>query len=180
MASHFERQAWLAESLQHFRALLRIDTSNPPGCEEPAALYLAAVLERESIEYKILAKAPGRTNLVARLRGRGEACAVLLNGHLDVVPAEPHQWTHPPFAAVEAEGCICARGVIDMENMVVNRHASSTRTSSVLKCNCGPGLMRHPRESPKLLLQQTSGTRAARISVLWSGSPPTKPVPAFL
>lgn len=119
MAYRFDRQAWLAESLKHFRALLRMDTSNPPGCEEPAARYIATLLEREGIEYKILEKAPGRTNVVARLRGHGDAGAVLLNGHLDTVPAESEQWKHPPFAAVEAEGCIWARGAIDMKNMVV-------------------------------------------------------------
>jgi acetylornithine deacetylase/succinyl-diaminopimelate desuccinylase-like protein len=107
-----------AEALEHFKALLRIDTTNPPGNERPAAEYLAAVLRKEGIEAKLFEAKPTRTSLVARLRGSGKAGPLLMNGHLDVVPADPERWTHPPFAAVEAEGCLWGRGAIDMKNMV--------------------------------------------------------------
>lgn len=107
-----------AEALAHFKALLRIDTTNPPGNERPAAEYLAAVLAKEGIESKIVESAPTRASLVARLRGTGKAGPLLLNGHLDVVPVDPERWTHPPFEAVEADGCLWGRGAIDMKNMV--------------------------------------------------------------
>lgn len=106
------------EAIEHFRALLRIDTTNPPGNERPAADYLAGVLAREGIEYEIFESKPTRASLVARLRGSGKDGPLLLNGHLDVVPADPEKWRHPPFEAVEAEGCIWGRGAIDMKNMV--------------------------------------------------------------
>ena len=123
--------------MAHFRALLRIDTSNPPGREEPAAHYLASVLDREGIEYTMVEKAPGRTNLVARLRGNGAQGPLLLSGHLDVVPAEGQYWRYPPFAADEAEGCIWGRGAIDMKNMV----AMSLMTLVALR-RCGDELSR--------------------------------------
>lgn len=107
-----------AEALQHFKALLRIDTTNPPGNERAAADYIAGVLRAEGIDFEIHESEPTRASLVARLRGTGKDGPLLMNGHLDVVPADPDCWTHPPFDAVEADGCIWGRGAIDMKNMV--------------------------------------------------------------
>ncbi len=114
----FDIDYWLAESVNHFRALLRIDTTNPPGHEAPAARYIADLLEREGISYSIVEKAPGRSNLVARLTGEGEEGPLLLNGHLDVVPCEREHWRFDPFSAEVADGYIWGRGAIDMKNMV--------------------------------------------------------------
>jgi acetylornithine deacetylase/succinyl-diaminopimelate desuccinylase-like protein len=117
------------EAVAHFKALLRIDTTNPPGNERPAADYIAGVLEREDIPYRILESEPGRASLVARLPGNGKKAPLLLNGHLDVVPVDRSAWRHDPFAAEEAEGCIWGRGAIDMKNMV----AMSLMTLVLLK-----------------------------------------------
>ena len=106
------------ESVEHFKSLLRLDTTNPPGNESIAADYIAAVLRKEGIEHEIREKSPGRACVVARLRGSGKKGPLLLNGHLDVVPVDRAHWTHDPFAAVEADGCIWGRGAIDMKNMV--------------------------------------------------------------
>ena len=116
----FSMQSWLEESVGHLQALLRIDTTNPPGREADATAYLARVLDSESIECTLVESAPGRSNLVARLQGSGaREDALLLNGHLDVVPAEPEHWKYPPFSGALAEGCLWGRGAIDMKNMVV-------------------------------------------------------------
>jgi len=106
------------EAIGHFKALLRIDTTNPPGNEKVAAEHIARILDAEGIDYQLIESAPERVSLVARLKGSGEAGPLLLNGHLDVVPVERDKWTHDPFAAVEADGCIWGRGTIDMKNMV--------------------------------------------------------------
>ena len=109
-----------AEAIGHFKALLRIPTVNPPGNERPAAEYIAGVLRAEGIEPTLLESEPTRTSIVARLKATHPSGAgpLLLNGHLDVVPVERDHWTHDPFAAVEADGCIWGRGAIDMKNMV--------------------------------------------------------------
>ncbi len=107
-----------AEAIAHFKALLRIDTTNPPGNEIEAAKYIARVLDKEGIDYQILESEPTRASLVARLRGTGKKDPLLLNGHLDVVPVDADKWEHEPFGAVEADGCIWGRGAIDMKNMV--------------------------------------------------------------
>jgi len=106
------------EALAHFKNLLRIDTTNPPGNERPAAEYIARVFEAEGIEHRIVESAPTRASVIARLPGKGEDGPLLLNGHLDVVPADADHWTHPPFEAVEAGGFVWGRGAIDMKNMV--------------------------------------------------------------
>jgi acetylornithine deacetylase/succinyl-diaminopimelate desuccinylase-like protein len=106
-----------AEALGYFRDLLRFDTTNPPGNEQPAAEYLGRVLSREGIPYEIVESASRRANLVARLKSTGARPPLLLNAHLDVVPVDPEHWSHPPFDAVEADGYMWGRGAIDMKNM---------------------------------------------------------------
>src|SRR5207248_2261882 len=77
------------ETIRHLQALLRLDTTNPPGNEILAAEYLAGVLRAEGFEPLVLESAPGRGNVIARLKGSGEAPPLLLYSHTDVVPAEP-------------------------------------------------------------------------------------------
>src|SRR5262245_45356288 len=71
------------ETLQHFQALVRIDTQSPPGNEKPAAEYVAQVLEREGIPAQILALEANRPNVVARLTGNGNKRPLLIMGHTD-------------------------------------------------------------------------------------------------
>ncbi len=106
------------EAVGWFKQLLRIDTTNPPGNERPAAAMIARILSEEGIEHRIVESEPTRASLIARLRGSGKKGPLLLNGHLDVVPADPEHWQKPPFEGLEADGCIWGRGAIDMKNMV--------------------------------------------------------------
>jgi acetylornithine deacetylase/succinyl-diaminopimelate desuccinylase-like protein len=99
------------------RALLRIDTTNPPGNERPAAELVARDLAEVGYEPRFLEAAPTRTNVVVRHRGSGAKPPLLLTAHLDVVEADPARWKHSPFAGEEHEGCLWGRGAIDMKNM---------------------------------------------------------------
>jgi acetylornithine deacetylase/succinyl-diaminopimelate desuccinylase-like protein len=101
------------EALEHFLALLRIDTSDPPGNETKAALYLLKALERENISSRILALDPTRANLLARLPGNGSKRPVLIMGHTDVVGVQKAKWSVDPFAAIRKGGYIYARGARD-------------------------------------------------------------------
>jgi acetylornithine deacetylase/succinyl-diaminopimelate desuccinylase-like protein len=107
------------ETLRHFQAILRIDSSDPPGNEAPVVEYLKSVLEREGIETKVFALDPKRPNLVARLRGNGKKRPVLIMGHTDVVNVDPAKWTHPPFSATRAGGYVYGRGSVDDKDNVV-------------------------------------------------------------
>lgn len=110
------------EALDLLRQMIRVDTTNPPGNEEAIARgILEPLLRREGLEAAVFESAKGRSNLVVRLAGRGRLAPLLLHGHLDVVAADPSRWTHPPFGAVEAEGCLWGRGAIDMKQTVATQ-----------------------------------------------------------
>ncbi len=98
--------------------LIRFDTTNPPGNEMSCIEYIAGLLKGEGIEPIVLESAPGRGNLVARLRGDGSLAPLLLMGHVDVVPAEADQWVHPPFSGDLVDGIVWGRGATDMKQMV--------------------------------------------------------------
>ena len=102
-----------AETMQHFQALLRFDTSNPPGNEKLAADYLKQVLDREGIPTEIFALEPASPNLVARLKGSGRRQPILLMGHTDVVTVDPKKWTFPPFSATRDGRYVYGRGSLD-------------------------------------------------------------------
>ena len=96
-------------------AYLKVDTSNPPGNEEATARMIAAWLAAEGVPSKVLVAEKGRGNLIARLKGTGPEKPLMLLHHMDVVPAEPTRWKHPPFGGVEADGAIWGRGALDMK-----------------------------------------------------------------
>jgi acetylornithine deacetylase/succinyl-diaminopimelate desuccinylase-like protein len=109
---NFER-----ETIDHLRALVKLDTSNPPGNERLAADYLGAALGRESIDFVTVEPQPTRTNIVARVPGRDrQRPSLMLSSHTDVVPVEASRWTREPFGAEVAQGCVWGRGSIDMKS----------------------------------------------------------------
>lgn len=101
--------------------LIRIDTTNRGGgdCRErPAAEYAAERLAAAGLEPVLLERTPGRTNVVARLDGTDPcAPALLVHGHLDVVPAEAADWSVDPFSGEVRDGVVWGRGAVDMKNM---------------------------------------------------------------
>lgn len=117
------------ETLRHFQALVRFDTSDPPGREAPAAEYLEQVLEAEGIPVEVFALEPDRPNVVARLKGNGRKRPLLIMGHTDVVNVDPAKWTHPPFSAARAGGHIYGRGTVDDKDNV----AAALMTMLLLK-----------------------------------------------
>jgi acetylornithine deacetylase/succinyl-diaminopimelate desuccinylase-like protein len=109
------------EAIDITRQYIRIDTTNPPGNETPAAEFLAGILAEAGYETTIHESAPGRGNLVARLPGRARdaGSALCLLHHLDVVPADPSEWSVDPFGAEIRDGYLWGRGAIDMKSMGV-------------------------------------------------------------
>lgn len=108
-----------AETIQHFQALLKIDTSSPPGNETKAVEYLKQVFDKEGIPYQVFAKDPSRANIVARLKGNGKKKPILILGHTDVVTTDPSKWTHPAFGAVRDGGYVYGRGTVDDKDNLV-------------------------------------------------------------
>ncbi|MEZ5114937.1 MAG: M20/M25/M40 family metallo-hydrolase [Candidatus Nanopelagicales bacterium] len=110
------------EVVELTRALIRIDTSNLPGNETPAAELVRDVLQDAGVDVELVARDPARANVVARIPGTGDGPSLGFVGHLDVVPADARDWTHPPFeAVVDDDGFLYGRGAIDMKNEVAAR-----------------------------------------------------------
>ena len=118
-----------ADAARFAADLIRIDTTNRGGGdarERPAAEYVAARLAEAGLEPVLLESAPGRANVVARIEGAGSdaagvgagvaAGALLLHGHLDVVPADPADWSVHPFSGEIRDGVLWGRGAVDMKN----------------------------------------------------------------
>ncbi|MER6419018.1 M20/M25/M40 family metallo-hydrolase [Streptomyces sp. NPDC001137] len=104
------------------RELIQIDTSNygdhsGPG-EREAAEYVAEKLAEVGLDSKIFESHPGRASTVARIEGEDPSRpALLIHGHLDVVPANADDWTHHPFSGEVTDGCVWGRGAVDMKDM---------------------------------------------------------------
>jgi acetylornithine deacetylase/succinyl-diaminopimelate desuccinylase-like protein len=102
--------------------LIRVDTSNPPGNETPAAMVLKEYLEANGLECELVARDPDRANLVTRIRGKGTGPSLALVGHTDVVPADAEDWKRPPFSGdVDDDGYLWGRGAVDMKNETATR-----------------------------------------------------------
>jgi acetylornithine deacetylase/succinyl-diaminopimelate desuccinylase-like protein len=101
------------ETLRHYQALVRLDTTDPPGNETRAVDYVKRVLEEEGIPFVTVGREPSRLNLVARLKGNGSKRPLLIMGHTDTVKVDPAKWSFPPFSAERNGGYIYGRGTLD-------------------------------------------------------------------
>ena len=116
MADELETTAAVA------RDLIRFETVNygngTSNGETEAAEYVAAKLEALGLTPRLFDAAPGRTSVVTRVPGRDpERPALVLHGHLDVVPADPANWSVDPFAGEIRDGMLWGRGAVDMKDM---------------------------------------------------------------
>jgi len=107
------------------RALIRFDTSNTGELattkgEAECARWVAEQLEEVGYETEYIeAGAPGRGNVFTRLKGADSSRgALMLHGHLDVVPAEASDWSVHPFSGALEDGYVWGRGAVDMKDMV--------------------------------------------------------------
>ena len=99
--------------MRHYQALVRLDTTDPPGNETRAVDYLRGVLQSEGIPFTVVAKDPQRANLIARLKGNSAKRPVIIMGHTDTVQVDPAKWTFPPFSATRSGGYVYGRGTLD-------------------------------------------------------------------
>jgi len=110
------------EAVEMCRDLIRFESVNDGTGrgkgEREAAEYVAGKLAEVGLEPQVFESAANRTSVVTRVQGEDSSRdALLIHGHLDVVPAEPKEWTYDPFAAEVAEGCLWGRGAVDMLDM---------------------------------------------------------------
>ena len=117
-------EAWDAvreDAAATLSAYIRFDTTNPPGNEAPAAAWLRDELAQRGVtdDVTIYEPAPGRAVLVGRVAGDEDLDPLVLNHHMDVVPADPDQWSHDPFGGEIADGYVWGRGTLDTKGLGV-------------------------------------------------------------
>ncbi|MDP9201379.1 MAG: M20/M25/M40 family metallo-hydrolase [Gemmatimonadota bacterium] len=117
------------ETVSRLQAIIRFDTTNPPGNELPLARYLETALREEGIETTIFEPEKNRAVLVGRIRGNGTKRPVILLAHMDVVGVERERWSVDPFAGEIRDGYLYGRGAIDDKGML----AANLMTMLLLK-----------------------------------------------
>ena len=105
--------------------LIGFNTVNPPGNEQPAQEFLRDTLAAAGFECELLVAAPGRPNLIARLRGSGDGPTLCLCGHVDTVLADPGDWSVDPWSGELKDGCVWGRGALDMKSQVAAEVAAA-------------------------------------------------------
>ncbi len=116
--------------VQLLQNLIRFNTTNPPGNEAECIRYIDSLLTGAGVQTSILALDHGRPNLIARLKGQGNAPPVLLYGHVDVVSTENQVWQHQPFGGEQVDGYIWGRGALDMKGGVAMLVAAFLRAKT--------------------------------------------------
>jgi acetylornithine deacetylase/succinyl-diaminopimelate desuccinylase-like protein len=111
--------------------LIQVNTTNPPGNETAAANFIAQYLTDEGFKPEVIESSPGRGSVITRLKGLGEKPNLLLLSHIDVVAANPSEWSVDPFAGIIKDGYVYGRGAFDMKGMT----AIEVLTLKLLKKN---------------------------------------------
>lgn len=101
--------------LELAQTLIRLDTADPPGNEQPAAEAVARILGRHGIDARFGEIGPNRTNLVARIVGNGDRPALVFSAHLDTIGVDRAEWSVDPFGGTVSDGRLYGRGSTDMK-----------------------------------------------------------------
>ena len=117
-AQRIELEEDVVKLCQELIQIPSVNFGEGKGDEEAAAKYVVAKMKEVGIESKIYESAPKRCSVVARIEGRDKSRpGLVVNGHLDVVPANAADWSVDPFSGAIKDGCIWGRGAVDMKNM---------------------------------------------------------------
>lgn len=116
-----DEEKWVKDAADTISQYVQFDTTNPPGNEMPAALWLKDQIEKRGItsEVSVFEPEPGRGLVFARIAGTDNLKPLMLNHHIDVVAADARQWTHPPFSGTIKEGYVWGRGTLDTKGLGV-------------------------------------------------------------
>jgi acetylornithine deacetylase/succinyl-diaminopimelate desuccinylase-like protein len=112
-------------TLELLQELLRVDSTNPPGNEAPAAELLESYLQGAGLKTRLFTSPDGRPSLVARLEGPRDLPPLVLLSHTDVVGVEEQSWSHDPFGGEVDQGYVWGRGALDMKAIAVMHAAAA-------------------------------------------------------
>ena len=107
------------ESVELLSEYIKINTTNPPGGEDQAVKFLKKIFDREGIDTKIYESPEKRQSIRATLPGSGQKGAIVLLNHMDVVTANPDEWSFDPFCGDIKDGMILGRGTLDTKGLAI-------------------------------------------------------------
>lgn len=105
------------EAVAQLQRYLQINTTDPPGNEVLSARFFETWFQAEGIPVEIYQIAPGRANLIARLKGDGSRRPLILLHHMDVVSSDPDRWRVDPFSGAIVDGDVYGRGALDTKGL---------------------------------------------------------------
>ena len=132
--------------------LVRFNTINPPGAEQPCARHLAAMLEAAGFKVDVVPFGEGRAQLIARIGGKADELPLAFTGHIDTVPLGAQAWSVDPHAAEIKEGKLYGRGSSDMKSGVA---------AFVVACIALVGKL---KSSPGVILVITAGSPSLTVT----------------
>jgi acetylornithine deacetylase/succinyl-diaminopimelate desuccinylase-like protein len=111
-------KAYADLAVEWMQEYLRIDTTNPPGNELRAAMFLKKIFDQEGIENRVFEYSPDRADVWARVPHNGTSARrpIILLNHMDVVTSDATHWKVPPFSGQIVDGAMYGRGAQDMKN----------------------------------------------------------------
>jgi succinyl-diaminopimelate desuccinylase len=129
------------DPVQLTKELVRMNTINPPGREEPCARHLGALLENAGFRIRYHSYGETRVNLVASIGGTSSKPPLCLTGHIDTVPLGAAAWTMDPFAGDTADGKLYGRGTSDMKCGVAALTVAALNSARFLHSTAGVTLV---------------------------------------
>ncbi len=119
------------ETSELLSALIRIDTSNPPGDETRVAEHMAAWFAARGVTGgQVVGEPTDRASFVLRLESGKPGPSLLLLAHEDVVPANAPDWQVPPFSGLHKDGYVWGRGAVDIKNLVAAHAVAAARIAA--------------------------------------------------
>jgi acetylornithine deacetylase/succinyl-diaminopimelate desuccinylase-like protein len=118
------------ETSELLSALIRIDTSNPPGDETRVAEFMQGWFRARGLEGAVVGEPAGRESFVLRLDSDRPGPSLLLLAHEDVVPANAPDWQMPPFSGLIRDGYVWGRGAVDVKNLVAAHAVATARIAA--------------------------------------------------
>lgn len=107
------------EIIDTFKKIIQLNTTNLPGNEKIVIDYIASILEKNNIDYRIIEVEKNRSNIIAEIGPTNDLPPVVLISHVDVVSTENQNWSYPPFDAKEVDELIYGRGTLDTKHLTV-------------------------------------------------------------
>jgi succinyl-diaminopimelate desuccinylase len=120
----------VSQAVDLLRQLVQLETCDPPGREIEIATLVHERLKAAGLESTLDEFAPGRANVIGRVKGSGNRPAIVMSAHFDTMPPGTKPWKHDPFAAEIVDGKLYGRGAADMKSGMASMIVAAERIAA--------------------------------------------------